>query len=40
MNIKIENLKTERQWRASTGYTKEQFYTLLDLFEKSYYIVL
>lgn len=36
MNIKTETLKTERQWRASTGYSKEQFYALLEIFEKSY----
>jgi hypothetical protein len=36
MKITIADLKTERHWRSSTGYTKEQFFKLLTHFEKTY----
>lgn len=36
MKITIADLKTERHWRSSTGYTKDQFYKLLTIFEKTY----
>lgn len=36
MKISIQDLKTKRQWRASTGYDKEQFNELLLLFEQKY----
>lgn len=36
MNITIKNLRTDREWRATTGYSKEGFNELLKLFELSY----
>lgn len=36
MNIKISNLKNERQWKASTGYSSIQFHNLLEKFKNSY----
>lgn len=36
MNISIEDLKTERQWRSATGYNKDRFANLLNLFEREY----
>lgn len=36
MKISISDLKTERQWRSSTGYDEPRFRELLGLFEKSY----
>lgn len=36
MKIKLSDLKTERQWRAATGLTTEQFKKLFIGFEKSY----
>lgn len=36
MHLKTAALKTERQWRSSTGLTAVQFNTLLDQFELSY----
>lgn len=35
MNISIEDLKTERQWRSATEYDKERFTNLLKLFENA-----
>jgi len=39
MKLRIEDLKTERQWRAATGMDKSRFNTLLDGFKKSYFSV-
>lgn len=36
MSISLNSIRTERQWRASTGLTKEQFYKLLNLFSSPY----
>lgn len=36
MKINTTELKRERQWRATTGLTKEQFYKLLEEFKKHY----
>ena len=36
MSISLKSIRTERQWRASTGLTKEQFYKLVDLFSSAY----
>ncbi len=36
MKLKISDLKTERQWRSSTGLTKDKFEILLSFFQKSY----
>lgn len=33
MNISINDLKTERQWRSATGYNEARFKNLLNLFE-------
>lgn len=36
MRINISDLKTERQWRSSTGYDEGRFRELLKLFEAAY----
>ena len=36
MNIKVNNLKNDRQWKAATGYSSVQFYKLLEKFKNSY----
>lgn len=36
MNIRTENLKTDREWRASTGYSEYQYKELLKHFELAY----
>lgn len=36
MNISIKDLKTERQWRSATGYDKERFSNLLNLFKREH----
>ena len=36
MRISISDLKTERQWRSSTGYDEPRFRELLTIFGKSY----
>lgn len=36
MNFKLSDLKTERQWRSSTGLTQAQFSKLSVHFEQSY----
>lgn len=36
MKINISDLKTDRQWRSSTGYDEVRFKELLNLFGKSY----
>lgn len=36
MKLHISDLKTERQWRSSTGLTKDKFEILLPFFQKSY----
>ncbi|HZS08181.1 MAG TPA: hypothetical protein VFD58_25325 [Blastocatellia bacterium] len=36
MKLKISDLKTERQWRAATGYDQARFEQLLVLFTTSY----
>lgn len=36
MRISILDLKTDRQWRSSTGYDEPRFRELLSLFEKAY----
>lgn len=38
MNISINDLKTERQWRSATGYDKQRFTNLLNLFEREYLV--
>jgi len=38
MNISINDLKTERQWRSATGYNKQRFTNLLNLFERQYLV--
>lgn len=37
MKLKIADLKTERQWRAATGYDQHRFEKLLVLFAASYF---
>jgi hypothetical protein len=39
MKLQIADLKTERQWRAATGYTCKQFEQLLLLFTQSYLVL-
>lgn len=36
MAISYKEIRTERQWRASTGLSKEQFNKLVPLFEQAY----
>lgn len=36
MSISLRSIRTERQWRASTGLKKEQFYKLVELFSSAY----
>jgi hypothetical protein len=36
MKISISDLKTERQWRSSTGYDQKRFTELLVIFERKY----
>lgn len=36
MKINIDDLKTERQWRSSTGYDQERFHKLLVIFARKY----
>ena len=36
MKLKISDLKTERQWRAATGFDQARFEKLLVLFTASY----
>jgi len=36
MAISLQSIRTDRQWRASTGLTKEQFYKLVELFSTAY----
>lgn len=36
MKISISDLKTDRQWRSSTGYDQKRFAKLLVVFEKKY----
>ena len=36
MNISINDLNTERQWRSATGYNEERFKNLLNLFEREH----
>lgn len=36
MKLNISDLKTERQWRSSTGLTKGKFEILLSFFQESY----
>lgn len=36
MKLKISDLKTERQWRAATGFDQDRFEKLLNLFTVSY----
>ena len=37
MKIKTSELKQERQWRATAGMSKENFFILLCHFKKSYF---
>ena len=39
MNISTNDLKTERQWRSATGYNKQRFTNLLNLFKRQYLII-
>lgn len=36
MAISYEEIRTERQWKASTGLSKNQFFELVELFGKAY----
>lgn len=36
MKIRLSDLTTERKWRAATGFDKQRFEKLLELFKKSY----
>lgn len=36
MKLSISSLNTERQWKANTGVSKEEFHFLLDCFKKAY----
>ena len=36
MKIQLSDLTTERKWRAATGFNKQRFEKLLELFKKSY----
>lgn len=36
MQISINGLKTERQWRSATGFPEAKFRALLDIFERTY----
>lgn len=36
MKLSIEDLSTDRQWRSATGYSKEKFFKLLEVFEPIY----
>ena len=36
MKISINDLKTERQWRSSTGYKESQFRNLLNIFVRTH----
>uniref|UniRef100_UPI000476F2CC hypothetical protein n=2 Tax=Flexithrix dorotheae TaxID=70993 RepID=UPI000476F2CC len=36
MAISLKEIRTERQWRASTGLNEEQFKKLVNLFESAY----
>ncbi|MEO1255279.1 MAG: hypothetical protein AAFY41_10395 [Bacteroidota bacterium] len=36
MAISYQEIRTQRQWRASTGLSEEQFLKLVPLFEKAY----
>ena len=36
MKIQLSDLTTERQWRAATGFDKQRFEKLLELFKKTY----
>lgn len=36
MAISYQEIRTQRQWRASTGLSEEQFIKLVPLFEKAY----
>ena len=37
MKLKKSDLKTDRQWRAATGFDQARFEQLLELFTKSYF---
>lgn len=36
MKLSVDELNTERQWRAATGYDQERFYRLLAIFDVIY----
>jgi hypothetical protein len=36
MGIRYQDIRSHRQWRASTGLSEKQFHTLVDLFSKRY----
>lgn len=36
MAVSYKDIRTERQWRAATGLTEEQFFNLVPLFKSSY----
>jgi len=36
MKIQLSDLATERKWRAATGFDKQRFEKLVELFKKSY----
>ena len=36
MKIQLSDLTTERKWRAATGFDKQRFEKLLELFKKAY----
>jgi len=37
MKLQLSDLKTERQWRAATGFDQARFEKLLGLFTTSYF---
>ena len=39
MKLKISDLKTDRQWRAATGFSRDLFFKLLNEFEAAYLLV-
>ena len=36
MKFSVENLKSKRQWKSATGFSKDKFYKVLEQFKLSY----
>ncbi len=36
MAIRYKEVRNERQWKASTGLSQEQFFTMVNFFDESY----